>query len=1131
MGLRFIIGRSGTGKTDYCMTEIINKQKRDLNVIYIVPEQFSLQAEKELSKKNIGKGILNAKVITFGRLYHNIALEKGGNIKELLDETAKSMVLRKIIFDNEKKLLYYRNSIDKRGFMEQLCDTIKELHQYNINNEIILNTIDKINENSSIKIKLKDLSIIFDNYNKYIKDNYISIDEKLDVLINDIRDSNIIKNAYVYIDGFYTFTPQEINVIFEIMKFANDVNVILPIDKYTYYSDNITMSNLFFEPLQVIKRLILRAKENDIKVYEPIVFGSQKRIISEGIKHIEKYFNYYNPKISNNYNGIKIFSVNNKYDEVENCAINIIKMVSNNNIRFREIAVLMRDLKDYENTIKSVFWEYNIPIFIDRKEEIISQPLIEFVRSIIDIVNFDFSYESIFRFLKIGFIPIEKEKIDIIENYVLAYGIKSYKWHSEWKYGFNNEEDEEYRNNLNNIKNTILDFIKPFYENIKRDKKYEVSYIINCLYNSFKVINISKILSNRVNIFKCNGDIGKAEKYKQVWKIINTIFERLNSFLGNEKITVLEFSKILDAGFSEGRFAIIPPTVDSVTIGDIERTRLPNIKAIFVIGVNEGILPSPSDVNGLFSDTERDMISLSGLEIAPDAKRRAFEEQFLIYMGITKPSDYLYMSFRKSDIDGKALRPSPIINKIKNLFSNIDIIKYDTTFKKNIDDLVAPIPILHSLGENLRNIYEGKDNLIWRDIMAFYCNDENWRKKINIILNSIYDKNISEVISKSTIKKLYNGELYSSVSKLEKYVSCPYAYFVEYILSAKERKLYEIGTPDLGFLFHDILETFSVKINEMGIKWNEITKNDIENIVNNCVLESIPKLSNELILSKASYKYLVKRLQRVSKRAINTLTEHIKSGKFKPYSFEMGFGINELLPPIIIELTNGEKMIINGKIDRVDILDSNGKVYIKIIDYKSGSKDFNIQDIYYGLQLQLMIYIGAIIKNLNILGDILPAGAFYFKIKDPITKSVTEMTAEEIENELLKELKMSGLILNNEVVFEGLDEKLKFGESSDIVPISFGVNGNLKKLGTSVASEFDYMNVINFTTKKAKAIGESILSGFIEIKPYKKKDLSACRYCSYHSICRFDSTNEENNYNNLNDIKDEEIWEEIRKNI
>ena len=1128
MGLRFIIGRSGTGKTHFCIDEISKKQDMGLNVIYIVPEQFSLQAEKELSSNMNGNGLLYANVITFGRLSHMVSLERGGNLRDVLDESGKSMVLRKVIFEKEDKLLYYKNSIDKRGFMEQLSTTVRELYSYGVNRDKLNELYNSVDDNSVIKMKLNDISTIVSGYEDYIKEKHISADEKFDILARDLKNSSIIKNAHIYIDGFYGFTPQEINVIGELMEFSEEVNITLPMDKYTYYDKNPSMARLFFEPATTAKKIIEKAQEKGIKVFEPTVFYEQKRGVNEGVRHMEKYFNYYPPVIGENSNGVKLFSADNKYDEIENCAINILKMAREENVKFNEIAVLMRNVSDYESYIKSIFSEYNIPFFIDKKEDIISQPVVELIRSIIDIVIKDFSYESMFRFLRTGFSPINREDIDLLENYVLAYGIKSYKWHNEtWEYGFKNKDDEN-KANINRIKNEVLNCLKPFYESVSRDKKYTIGHMISSLYDTLKNMNISSILSDKVNKFYESDNIERAEQYKQAWKIMNEIFEQMTHFLENEVMTVSEFSKIVDAGLGEGKLAIVPPTIDTVTVGDIERTRLANLKAVFVVGANEGVLPSPSENLGIFTDLEREILDNKGVELSPDGKRKAFEEQFLIYTSITRASHYIYISYSKSNTDGRALRPSPFIGRFKSLFKDLDVLEYEST---SVENIVSPVPVLHKLGGNIRNIYNGEGEEFWKDVASFYIERKEWDKNIESLRNSIYDKNISEKLSENTMKKVYNGKLNSSISRLERYISCPYSYFIEYILSAKERKLYELGTPDLGSLFHNVLESFSKKMAENKIPWRDITDSQIDDFVNQSVSENAPKLGNEILLSTASHRYLVKRLERISKRATKTLTKHIKSGTFNPYGYEVEFGLNGVMPAITIELSNGEKMIMNGKIDRVDVLDKDGNKYVKIIDYKSGNKEFSLKDVYYGLQLQLIIYIDALMKNIKDGDkDILPAGVLYFKIQDPVIKSVAEMTTEEIENSILKELKMSGLVLKDDDILENLDENLKekTSKTSDIIPVSYGSDGMLKKTGTSVASIMDYNALMKFTSDKAKSIGENILAGNIDIKPYKSKDKTPCTYCNYHSICRFDINMPENSYNKLRDIKDDDIWQELR---
>lgn len=1130
MGLRFIIGRAGTGKTEYCLKEIGTKQTHARHhLIYIVPEQFSLEAEKKLLEKTQGGGILQAQVLSFQRLAFPIFSEKGGGDKALLSDIGKSMILRKIMIEQGKNLEYYKKAADKQGFLEQLGATISEMFQYHISGEKLETFAAGQEEDSVMKAKIHDLRLIYNEYLNFISKDYFSSDETLDVLAEKMEGSSFLFGAEVWLDGFYGFTPQELKIISRLLSNTTQVNVTLTMDRKSFENPNLSMVSPFFEAAETVKKLMSIAQENQVRLEEPIFLAKPLRYQTKEMKALEEQYFYYHPIECKQSEHVCIFAAANRYAEVTETAEEILTLIRDKGLRYRDIALMTRDLKGYEKEIKGVLREYKIPYFIDSKREIFAHPLIELVRSAVEILAYDFNYESVFRYLRTNLTGMDRNKVDILENYVLAFGISSYKWKmEEWNYGFKKHPDEEKKAEINTLKEIFLTPFRQCFPELSTNKKRTVRDWSQRLYELIEMLEVKKRLSEWIQILTDQGEIEKAKEHRQTWGILMDILQKMTEILGEEKITIEEYGKILGAGIENSDMGMLPPGADQILIGDLERSRLPEIKALFILGVNDGILPAPAQEQGIFTEIERSELEKMGMELAHSSKRKAFEEQYLIYCAISKPSHFIWISYSLGDLNGKAMRPSILITKMKKIFPNV--IEKREEDRKGLDHISKAGPTLHKLGQQIRRYAEeGTIEEIWKDTISYYKTEEEWKTRFSFVQKGLSDKNEEKYLSPASVQKLYGKDLRTSVSRLEKFISCPYSYFVQYGLKAKERKLYQVNKPDLGTLFHGILELFSKNLEQEKLFWRNLTKKETEERIEKAVDLIVPEIGSEILLSTSSYQYLIRRLKRISKRAVWTLTEHIKKGSFEPLGFEIGFGEKEKLPPIVIDLSNGEKMILDGKIDRVDVWSNEGKKYVKIIDYKSGNKDFNLQDIYYGMQLQLMIYLDAFLKNGESLaeGPLFPGGVFYFRIQDPMISSAETLSQEEIEALLRKELKMSGLVISEEKVLEAMDIEFSEGKTvSDIIPVGYTAKGALKK-DSSVADQEAYEAVMEYTKEKAKEIGEEIRSGNVEINPYKKKQVTSCSYCEFKPICRFDTANAENKYRNFKPWKKEEIWEKI----
>ena len=1133
MSLRFVIGRAGSGKTHYCLNEIIQKQQQKGNFMLLVPPQYSLQANKELIEKTQGKAILYAEVFDFNKLAYIVFQKRGLYKTTPLNTVSKSMILRKILNQNKNDFLYFKNSLDQQGFIEQLSNTISELFHYQIGTQQLKSYQNNENISQKVKDKLFDLNTIMEGYQNFLKNNYISGDELLDLLAERLQIIPHWQDTEIWLDGFRGFTPQEYNIIKQLLRLSKRVTVTLTIDEYTFFQSSVPMFNGFFEPSVTAKKISEIARQLNCNIEQTVILKENKRTNKKGLLFLEKnYFRYYR-KSTEQSEGITLFAAANQYEEMTMVAQQIISLIKKEKYRYKDIAIVTNGLSLYEKSLRGILEEFDIPYFIDRKREIISHPLIECVRSILDALAYHFTYESMFRYLKTGYSLLTQEEIDNLENYVLAYGIKGKKWFKDtWEYGMQQKTEEE-KAEINLLKQKAISPFTELYQMAQNKKKHTLIDWSKALFNFLQFVNASE---KTIQMAQQTQTIEKAKEYQQIWSMLMKLLESAVEILGEENITIEEFYKIIEAGLEQSEMGIVPPTADSIIVGDIERSRLPEIKTLFVLGVNEGILPSPTEQGGIFTEGERENLIVQGAELAPSAKRKAFEEQYLIYKGFSQPSEELYISYCIADIEGKPLRPSSVIMKLKKMFPNLK----EKSELDTLDYMATPKTAIHFLGEQMRNCFLSENNDMddmWKDAYSYYNTNELWKEHISMLKRGLFAQETIEHISKKIVQKMYGNQINTSVSRLEKFCSCPFSFFAEYHLKAKQRQLYQLRIPDLGILFHEVMETFSKQLQQKNISWHNLQKQQSDEIIEYAVEEAAPKVSNQILFDTSGNRYLLHRLKRISKRAAWTLAKHVQMGDFEPYGSEVSFGSASSLPPIVIELSEGEKLLLNGKIDRIDIMDKDNTRYVKIIDYKSGQKTFQFSDIFYGLQLQLLIYLDAFLENNKQYFDMKPGAVFYFRMKDPSVKVDKEMTSEEIYNALFKELKMSGLVLNDVKVIQGLDHIFDSGEEDSIVPsvessiipvssIKKGQKGVVSKRA-SVADEQNYKNLMEFAKKKVQQTGEALLQGEIAPFPYKKGNDTPCMYCPYNSICRFDKNSPNSQYRVLKNIKEKEFWNYI----
>ncbi len=1128
MKMRFILGRAGSGKTYKVFNEIkerLNK-KEDKKLFLIVPDQYTLQAEFDLISKMDLSGIMGLEVLSFERLAYKILTQIGGIKKTAVNDLGKIMILRRLFDKYSNNLSVYKKASKQPGFLDHFSELICEFKRNDITPQSLIEKTESISEEGMFKRKLQDISFVYEKFNEYMDGRYTDDEDKFNLFIDKLEDAGFIEGSEIWIDGYSGFTSQQRRIIEKLLKKSEIVNICLTIEL-----NSLREKDLFYPTLFTYDKLREICNKNNISYTREILDCKEcNNIKSTELIHLEREFfaypsNTYKQKCKN----IEIFTATNPYNEMERAASEIVSLVRDKNYRWKDVAVVAPLMDTYGSIIKKVFTEYQIPFFIDEKRSIMNNIIIKFILSALDMISKNFRYEDVFRHLKTGFSDVTKDETELLENYCLRYGIKGQKWFKDFEY-----EDINILE-LNEIRKRIIKPFKTLKKELRNQSKVDMMTmaVVEFLNN----VHIEEKLNNWIDSLKEKQSFEYVNENTQIWNIVMEVFHQLIEILGDSSMTLKEYISVLQAGFAKYQLGIIPPTMDQVLVGSLARSKSHDIKALFVVGSNDGVLPRGISDDGIILDDEKQLLKEAGIQITSDIETRACEERFSVYTMFSKPSKKLYISYPLADNEGAALRKSIYIDRLRSIFPDI-LVGSDITMntEKQLHLISTPISTFKYLIEYLRKYVDGNELVSpWTDVYNWYYNNYEWKSRVDNIIEGLFHNNQSEDIGTYLAKELYNTPLKTSISRLEKFINCPFAHFINYGLKPKERKEYKVEKLDIGTLFHYSVERFARKLKEKKKNWHDLDRKLTDELVEEMSEELVPTFENNVLSSSYRYKYLTQKLKRVCKRAVWTLTEHIKKGSFLPYKHEFGFGDGEYddVPPIVLQLPNGEEIKIEGRIDRIDILDDGKSHYVKIIDYKSGNKKFSLSEVYYGLQLQLIVYLDVFLANKDVLiekniltkNDVYPAGVFYFKIDDPMV-NIDGEDYEVIELEIMKKLKMDGLVLKDVNVVKNMDKEIETGGRSNIIPAYITNKGELSK-NSAVADEEEIKGLIRHVKELICKIAGEILEGNIKIHPCKLNQKTACKFCKFSSICQFDITIEDNEYRNITKLSDKEVLSSV----
>ncbi|MDO4804325.1 MAG: helicase-exonuclease AddAB subunit AddB [Lachnospiraceae bacterium] len=1149
MSLHFYIGSSGSGKSHKLYTEIIEQSlaRPTDRFMVIVPEQYNMQTQKELVRLHPRHGIMNIDVLSFVRLAYRVFAEVGER-SQLLEEIGKSFVLQKIALDHKKEMSVLGANLTKPGNVEEMKSVISELLLYGISSDML----DGAKKGDSLlDRKLHDITVVYDAFSTYLENRYMTAEEVPDVLARIVDRSDLLRDSIVAFDGFTGFTPVQLRLIERLMPLCREIYVTVTMDAQENPFGRYRQTDLFGMSHEMVTALREIAGRTGVAMASVVRIGAgdgagntpsgqqdtneARFSTSPSLAHLEQnLFRRHRKAWKGDNADISIYAAKNPLAEVQHVAESIARMVREEGLRYRDFAVITGDLATYDDYVRQVFGSLGIPYFLDTKRSVLHNPFVEFVRAAVEACVKDYTYEGIFRMLKTGMSGIALADIDRLENHVLSLGIRGKRrWREKWV-SHSMREDPEYVPELDGIRQKVCALLDPMADAFAR-RGSTVRDKTVALFEFCVRSGCEERLSADAERFAAVGRQDLTREYSQVFSKVMSFLDKLVQVLGDEKISMRDYQSVLEAGFSEEKIGIIPPGTDMVCVGDMERSRLADIKTLFFVGVNEGMVPKSEGAGGILTEAERELLRERDICLKPTPRENIAIGRFYIYLALTKPSRRLVLSYATASSGGQVLRPSYLIATIRQLFPSV---RTETEPRDLPSRIERPANGLSLITESLAVLRDQPPTPAFLELFSWYRARPQYYRQMEALLAAAAARKPQDQIGRAAARALYGTQLTNSASRLERFSACAFAHFLQYGLRLSEREQFEFSGLDLGNVMHGALERFGKEVREArdadgaALSWATVGPEVRDQLAAKCVENAALSYNPVLLHDSARNEYQIKRMQRLMKTSVWALQEQLARGDFEPAAFEVDFRDVSDLSAINLDLPDGAKMMLTGRIDRLDTCRADGKTYVKVIDYKTGGMTFDMSAVYYGLQLQLVVYLNAALEMCGRKGEVAePAGIFYYKINDPMEDYQAGDTEETIRQRILKDMKASGIVSEEPDAIARMDRTLGFGnQKSEVIPVEFKKDGSLSARSKTVDAE-GFRMISDYVDRKIREIGVRILEGNVDINPYLYDGGTACDYCPYRAVCGFDRKIRGYEYRNLRKMKDDEVLEKMREDV
>lgn len=1114
MSVRFLLGASGSGKSRQIYNEIIQAsiKEPERNFYLIVPEQYTMEAQRELVTMHPAGGMMNIDAIGMNRLAYRVFDELGISTGQVLEDFGKSMLIKKILCEQQDTLHVYGSYYDKLGFVDEMKSMMSEIFQYNIKQDTIDEIMEQIPEDSVVAGKMQDIRHIYEEFEAFAGERYIVAEQLVELLTRHVGQSKLVCGSSLYFDGFTGFTPVQLELVEKLMTCADDLTFSFTLDDRDQKYEHIKDYELFYLTKTTIKKLTEAAAAAGVEIESPVVLpGTINYRLGENreLFFLERnLFRSPYQKWKQPLERIHLTATGDAQDEIVFVASTIRRLVREKGYRYKDIAIVAGDLEQASHIYERVMDEYEIPVFIDANACLKANPCAETIRSVLAVLADDFSYDSVFRFLKAGMTDLSFEDIELLENYALKRGVRGY---SRWNRAVSENYEKTSPVNIEEIRQA---FMKMFGDirKVFADKKAVTKDYVEALYDFLLQIHMYEKLEARKNELYEENRINEGDAYGQIFEKTVRLFDKIAELLGDTKMSVKEFYEIVDTGLSDIEVGVVPPTVDRVLIGDITRSRLNHIKVLFFTSVNDGIVPKAPKKGRILSDRDRDILSDCGLELAPSDKQNSYIEQFYIYTILTKPSDHLYISYHKLSASLESMRPSYLLGRISSIFPSLQAEEYD-----------AASCMPDTVNRSLRRILRAEDSEDAESrILTRILTEKGFAGELTAIYKGRTYRNVAEQLPPETIALLYGRYLHASVSKLELYARCGFAYFLKYGLRLKEREMYQVDVRNVGVILHSVMEGLFKQVRDTrNNDWENFPEDERMLMVTELVNRAAEESAGDFFEDNARNAYMLQMIERMAQTSAGMLQKHIRLGSMKPGMLEKTFdSAKDEVGSYLFELPNQIQMSINGKIDRVDVEEEDGTVYIKVIDYKSSTRKLSLEEVLNGEQLQLVTY-SAIAYEIEKMiypdKNIQIAGLLYYSFDDPVieiesseidtgTEQPEFSDQEKLDAERMEKMKLQGFVNESPAVIQKMDHTC-----NQSLPVKLDKNGDIKK-SENVVSADQIRTIMELTRENIEELGSQIAEGKIAIEPYKNKSNTGCDYCEFKNICHFDVKNGGNQY-------------------
>lgn len=1090
MGITMIVGRQSQRLSEEVYRQIGAALDAGKEKLYlVVPEQFTLGAEEALIKANRLSGLLDVEVLSPKRLENRVLQETGGLTKTYMDSHGKNMLLQKTLGDIQEQLTIYRSSVKKPGFLLNIADLIGELKQNEISPENLEETRKRLNQ-GIMPQKLGDVIRIYRHFQELLGNDRKDEEDLRNFVCGKIPTAEFLKDSEIWIDGFQNFSAQDYRMIGNLLETATEIHIALPWDPNPVARD-LEVFHLTATTMDAIKAIGARAQVS-FKV-EKISSVHQKK---PELAHLEaNLFAYPKLKYPEAVHQISLIQCQNTWEEVEMGAHTILELIREEGLSFRDIVVLAGDLDEYGSIIKRIFAQYQIPFFMDDLRAIGDNHLVEAVVTALEAIQSNYRLDDVIGFVKTGFSPISLSECEDLENYALEFGIRGKQWEQEFSKISQNSALELV--SLNALRVKLITPLAQLKAALKAGQTCQ-DYT-RTLYEFLVTIKTPEKIEALVEQLLQEQNYEAMEIYHQIWNILMEVFDQIVETMGSDEVTGEEYLRILKSGFQGYQLGIIPPYRDYVSITDLRRSRSSAFEVLIVFGLNEGKIPGAGSEPNLFSDLERQILGANQIWLQNNRSFQMDQERFLVYDLLTKPQSRLVLHWALADLEGNSQQPSILVSQILGIFPTIEIISTLTDGVAAFwNSLSTPDATLWHLVNYLRKSQTEssatqQERVLWAEVLDWYQNNPAYRKNIDNLMQALNYAGVSQAMTGTEAAALYGKNLRTSITRLETHRQCPFSHYVRYGLKPEGRPIYTIAAPEIGTLLHELIDGFFRAVREQQLDLRTLPKIKRDTLLEEVLESCLPQIKTNVFNSTGQNQYLGKKLERVGKKSIDILVQQLCAGDFEPQATEFCFEQELSLPDAKL----GEVKIY-GKIDRLDLYQKDGHTWVKVIDYKTGSKKLGYDDIYYGLSLQLLVYLDGAMTVIP-AEEILPGGTFYFYVDDPMPRLDF---GENVQAAINKSFKLNGLLLDDDLVIAAMDHDAD-AKTSDILPV-YRSEFKLK--------QDEFTDIIDYVRKTVIRQIKNIYQGDIKIRPYKKGADYACQYCDYKGICQFDEAISQGGY-------------------